>query len=213
MGGSALIAGTVAMVITMTLHPSGHALLGAHGEGSVAFMVRFAHALAIAAMPILFLGALALSRRLEKGQLATAALVFYGFGVVAGMAAAALSGFVAPVLARRITNTVPPEQETWRVLFSFNGALNQAFAIILAIASSIAILLWSVAILRRTSWRALGIYGVVIGAAITILVGSGILPLNIHGFGLVVLLQGIWFVIVGIRMMQLPAANRPLPAS
>ena len=204
-GGFALIAGTIALFATMALHPSGHELLGGGGRfNRVALLILVAHTLAEIAIPVLFLGALALSRRLSgPDRFATAAMVMYGFGLIAGMVAAALSGYVAPGLARRIAGSTGPATELWRIIFSYNGALNQAFARILVIASSVAMILWSFAILKtRALPRGIALYGLLAGVALVVAVGPGLLPLNVHGFGLVVIVQGAWFIAAGSMMAQ-----------
>ena len=199
-GGIALIAGTIALFLTMAAHPTGHELLQSGSRFNfVALVVLLVHALAELAIPVLFLGALALSKRLNT----TAAMVIYGFSLVAGMLAAAFSGFVAPALARQLADATAANKDTLRLLFSFNGALNQAFARIFTIASSIALILWSAEMWKsRTFPRFLAGYGIAAATAILIAVAPGFLSLNVHGFGLVVLLQGAWFIATGTEMMR-----------
>jgi hypothetical protein len=214
-GGLALITGAIGGLITMALHPTGHDLLGAGDQfAHVAALGTFVHTLAIASMPVSFLGALALSRRLAApDRLAVAAIVVYGFALAAGLVAAAASGFVAPGIAHAITTTAPPASDTWRILFDFNGRLNQAFARILAVGSSTAIILWSVAIVRsRVLAPGAGFYGLAVGTAIVVAVGSGHLRLDVHGFGLVVLLQAVWLIAVGTLLWRLARPDVSLPA-
>lgn len=203
-GGIALIAGTATMIVTMLLHPSGRDLFVPGRLEQAARLVAVAHALGIASMPISFLGALALTRRLASpDRLALAALVVYGLALVAGMVAAVASGFVAPSIAREMIDAVPQQRETWEALFHFNGAINQAFARVLVAASSIAIVLWSAAIVKHAALsRRIGIYGLIAGLAIVLVLASGHLRLDVHGFGLVVLAQAVWFITAGIEMGQ-----------
>ena len=211
MGGIALISGTVATLITMSLHPSGHDLVNAGGQGRMALLVTLSHALAEIAMPILFLGALALARRLAApDRFSIAALVMYGFAMCAGMTAAAVSGFVAPGLARQLAIAAPATRDAWQIVFAYNGGLNQAFARILVVASSTAIALWSVSIIRSRAlavWT--GIYGLLIGPLLIIAVAPGFLKLNVHGFGLVVIAQAVWFIGVGAQMVARRMSSRP----
>ncbi|HEX9164036.1 MAG TPA: hypothetical protein VF980_20200 [Thermoanaerobaculia bacterium] len=69
-----------------------------------------------------------------------------------------------------------------------------------------AIILWSSAMeARGLRW-----YGIVSNVAIIIAVFAG-LPLNVHLYGLVVLLQAVWFITVGAMMWRgfpLPSATR-----
>jgi hypothetical protein len=206
-GGIAMIAGAIAGVVTMSLHPTGHQLLAPGRFAAVALLGAAVHTLAIASMPVSFLGALALSRRLMAlDRLSVAALVVYGFALAAGMMAAAVSGYVAPGLAREMINASPPGSDSWQLLFNYNGRLNQGFARILAVASSGAIMLWSAAMLKHRPFaRGIGVYGLVIGLVTILAVMSGSLVLDVHGFGLVVFTQAIWFIIVGALMCRAAA--------
>src|SRR5262245_58373151 len=92
-GGLALIGGTLAGMVTMALHPTGHAL--ASDFASIAPLNRLVHSLAIAGTIVTFYGLVRLSRGLARTSLTDAALVAYGFGGVAVMFAAIASGFIA----------------------------------------------------------------------------------------------------------------------
>jgi hypothetical protein len=92
------------------------------------------------------------------------------------------------------------------MLFDYNGRVNQAFARILAVASSGAIALWSAAILRnRALARGVAAYGVILGSITILAVMSGVVILDVHGFGLIVFTQSIWFIIVGAMMWSATA--------
>jgi hypothetical protein len=206
-GGAALIAGTLLMIVTMSLHPTGHDLFRPGQLEHFASLGVIAHAIAITSLPLSFLGALALTGRLTApGRISVMALVVFGFALVAGMAAAAVSGFVAPALAREMAGVPAESAAAWTALFQYNGAVNQAFAKLLVAGSSLAIFLWSLAIVRGGALgRGIGFYGVMAAAVILFALLSGHLPLSVHGFGLVVLAQAVWFVVVGVQMMRSPA--------
>lgn len=165
------------------------------------------HSLALASMVVLFLGACGLWQRLSPSRcLALAGLVTYGFAMVAGMITATLNGFVAPRLVHRLL-THPEARPSLDVALDFASDLERSFAPVLVVASSLAILLWSIAIVRRGLLaRGLGIYGCIVAPLIMIAVLSGHIRLNVHGFGLVVLLQSIWFVIAGVQLLRVPQA-------
>ena len=206
--GVALIVGTVSGLVTMVLHPTGHQLMADYDR--IAQLAVAVHVLALTGMPITFLGALGLTRRLSS-ETATAALVAYGFATVAAMAAAVASGLIAPQVAGWTLQAGTENRETWHALLRYNGEINQAFAKVFVAASSVAILLWSLSILAaRTLGRAAGILGCVIGAFALIGILSGSLRLDVHGFGLVVLAEGIWTLLVGALLIRLaaPATER-----
>jgi hypothetical protein len=195
-GGVALIAATAAGLVTMAFHPTPHDIFGVADPKRALAIGVLVHGLAIASVPPLFLGGLSLYRRTADGaRFALAALVCYGFSLIAITIAAAASGFVVTGLASA------PEPAPHAVLLAV-GLLNQAFAKIDVVASSAAIFLWSLAIWRgRSLSRGLAAYGLVLAPVLAALIVSGSLRLDVHGFGLVVLLQGIWFVSAGVLLL------------
>lgn len=204
LGGSALIAGAIGMIVTMTVHPSGADLLVPGQLQRMTYWTAGAHALGIASMCLSFLGSLALAKHLSgPGRLALAGLVAYGLALAAGAIAASVSGFVAPSLMAEIASAADGDANLWRTLLDYNHRLNQAAARVLVVASSAAIVLWSAAIVRSGRLpRGVGVFGWVMAPAVTLALLSGHLQLGIHGFGLVVLAQSIWFVLVGALLFR-----------
>jgi hypothetical protein len=196
-GGVALLAATAAGLVTMALHPTPHQVFGGPDPHRAAQLGVLVHGLAIASAPVSFLGALALYRRTaDPARLSLAALVCYGFSLFAVTVAAAASGFLATGLA------LAPEPAP-RTTLLLVALLNQGFAKIDVVASSAGIFLWSLAIWRgRTLPRGIAAYGFVLAPAVAALVVTGSLRLDVHGFGLVVLLQGIWVGLVGIWLLR-----------
>ena len=202
--GLALIAGSVASIITMSLHPTGHDIFVPGRFHAVAQMAVAVHALALLSLPVMFLGACGLSLRLAApNRLAWAGLVIYAFALLAVMNAAVASGLIAPGLARRILDAAPAGSEGWDIVFHYNFELNQAFALVFVVASSAAILLWSSAILRDGQLaRGVGTYGCILGPISLLAVLSGHLQLGVHGFGLVVVGQALWFIPAGVSLCR-----------
>ena len=203
-GGLALILGTVSGFVTMVLHPTGHELLAPETYSRAAYIVVASHSLALLGLPLLFLGALAIYRRVDApNRLGLTALVIFGFGLVAGMAAAVFSGLVGPALAAGMLKADPADHDKGRLLFYLNGQLNRAFALIFVFASALAILLWSsAAFLSRRLPAAIGAFGLLTSIGILVLLLSGHLQLDIHGFGVVILLNGIWYIGTGIVLWK-----------
>jgi hypothetical protein len=101
------------------------------------------------------------------------------------------------------------------VLSLVGGLLNQAYSKVFVICSGMAIALWSVAMLRERAFpRALGIYGVVIGAVMFGAAVANAVPFTVHGFGAVVLLQAVWSVCTAASLWNDPPATaEALPAT
>ncbi|MBZ5722564.1 MAG: hypothetical protein LAO03_19675 [Acidobacteriia bacterium] len=208
MAGLALIAGSAGVIVTLSLHPSGRELFEPGKFESAARTLIAVHSLALCSLPVWFLGACGLSRRVghpenPDDQLGFAGLVLYGFAMAAMMVAVVMDGLVTPGLARHIVETTGTVDQatlgqSWRIALRYNGILDEAFVRVFITASSAAIGLWSVAIVRsRVLARGLGVYGCVLGAVTVIALISGQMDRYPHIFGMVVVGQAIWFVAAG----------------
>ena len=205
-GGTMLLAGCVAELITMGLHPG-----MSHGGGlpsprtleNLARLDRAVHGLAIVGAAMIFLGALALTRRLAAGsRLALAALVVYGLATTAILVAATLDGFVAADLVNRLA-AGDPKLDFWWMLLAYNTRIVVAFASVYTVGACGAVFLWSLEIVRTRRLAAgLGWYGVVLGPVIVLALFSGHLSLGRHGMGLVVLAQSAWFIVAGVLLRR-----------
>jgi len=204
LSGWALIAGSIGMIITMSLHPSGQIAMG-----QVEPMIRrliAVHGLALACIPLLFLGAWGLTGRLaSRDGLAVAGIVIYAFALMAVTNAAVADGLVTPGVLRQIvaSSGSPTAVDGWRMMARYNFYVNQAYAEVFVIASSAAILLWSAAIWRsRQLARALGVYGCVLGLVTLLALFSGHLNLDAHGFGIIIFGQAAWFIAAGALLLR-----------
>jgi hypothetical protein len=203
LSGLLLIAGAVAGVLVMLSHPTAHDLMTAADPGRRAAGNVAVHSVALATLPMLFLGLSGLTRRLLGCDLSLAALVLYGFGAVATVPAAVMSGFVATDLILDMHGAGAASRELSFALLRFAGLVNRGFFACAVVAVSLAILLWSAAILRgRRLSRGAGIVGVVVGAAIPIGLLSGQLGLDIHGVGIITGAQSVWYVWIGILLVR-----------
>jgi hypothetical protein len=205
LGAVALILGAVSGIITLVFHPTGgpHHIAPAQFEKLIAVVIGV-HALAITGLPFSFLGAFALSRRLDSpNRLALLALVIYGISLIAIIAAATMSGLVTPPILRQIV-AHNAASEQWRVLMEYNHFINQGFAQIGAVGSSLAIVIWSIVMVtRRTFPIAIGIYGFLLGIAIVVALIAGQLNLEVHGFGLITFTQALWFILAATFLWRL----------
>jgi hypothetical protein len=191
------------MIITMISHPGGK--ISPAEIDHVARMLIGVHSLAIASIPVIFLGAWGMSRRIGGAdRLAWAGLTLYALASIAVMNAAVCDGLLAPNLIRQIVSATPETRDGWRLVMNYNFQMNQAFARVYAVASSLAVVLWAVSILRnRTLGRGVGVYGVVLGAVTVVGIFSGFLTPDRHGFGMLIFGQAIWFLIVAAGLWRL----------
>ena len=203
LSGWALIVGSAGMIITMAFHPTGR-VSPERIEGMIRKLIAV-HSLALACIPVLFLGALGLSRHIRIAhRVAVAGLIAYSFALVAVMNAAVADGLILPSVLRHIVESTGSASgvTTWQTISRYNFDVNQAFAQVFVAGSSLALLLWSIAAWQgRELSRALSIYGCILCFAVLGALFSGYLPLDAHRFGAVVLGQTIWFVSAGAAML------------
>lgn len=191
-GAIALIAGTIAMLGVMALHPSG---IHAGPDASMALRVGLiVHAVAIATTPLLTFGFFTLSRHIGFDRpLSALAFVFFAFGAVAVMLAAAMSGLVATRLIEAGAN---------HDLLQLEWYLNQAFATIHVAMFSVSFVLYALAWPHKGALgAALQIAGFAVGLGVLAWLFSGTLTLNVHGMGAVMLAHGLWIVLAGLALL------------
>lgn len=203
--GTLLIAAAVAGMLVMLHHPVGHDLVESGGFERMAALNRFLHGLAIASVPMTFLGLMGLWRRLAPSDLATAALVMWGFGGLAIVIAAAASGFVATDTMQWRNEAAAGSKEMYHALGDYTHSLNQAFAKVNVVASSASLLLWALAIETTKRFnRAAGLFGLVVGGTLLVAFFGGRLKLNLVGFGIVVFAQSAWLIWVAVLLLRPP---------
>lgn len=205
--GGLLIGGAAVVLLAMAHHPTGHAVAASpEGAGRISVLV---HAVAIAALPVLFAGLVGLSRRLGWSPPAITALSVYGFSVAAGIAAAVFSGFVATPLLEELPRAEGAREAALRELVRFSGLANHGFAAVLVTGWGVAMLLWAAAMLSRPgALRGLGFGAAVGGAAILVGFLSGHLGLDVHGFLMMSGLHAAWLIWAGI-VLCLPPPEAP----
>jgi len=205
--GLALILGGLGIIVTMAIHPAAGGMLTQAQVVQLARMSAITHSLGIASAVVLFLGACGLTRHMASDDhVAFTALIVFGLSIVSVSIAAAVSGFIIPNLIRQMAHDIS-NTPLWQIQINSMFQVNQAFAAIFSVAALLAIGLWSTGMLRRGGFsRTLAIYGCVVAPLLAVPVLSGILPLNVHGMGIVALGMAIWFVGAGGGLMQQKAA-------
>lgn len=203
LSGTVLIVGAVTTMVVMAFHPTGQTPITRENFPSQGLLNVTVHSLALVAVPTLFLGLLGLARRLGPSDVTTAALVAYGFGAVAIMSAAVASGLVVTGVIDQIFNGPPDARAVNQVLLTYTHLLNQGFAKVNLVASSVAILLFSTGIWRSGRLaRAAAVAGAVIGAGLLLAFFAGRLGLDAHGFGIVTFVQSLWLIWLGVLLCR-----------
>lgn len=212
---TAIVAGTVATLVTMAFHPTGGDIVRDAPGGGQAALARGVHLLAIVALPFLLAGLAALTWRLRAHAEAVLALASWTIAIVAIAAAAAMSGFVAPSLATALAQAGDDAvlRDALTTALGYTGRLNQAFATVYVVLAGVAVLAWSLAMRGQAmhdnaahapaTWpRGLVVLGLVIGGAQVVIGATGILSLDVHGFGALVAGQATWLLWTAARLRR-----------
>lgn len=199
----ALIGGTVAGLLTMIFHPTGREVIqSAAGSGGHSLAIGV-HLMAMLGLAAQTSGCMELARRLRRKDLAVGGCVCLLLAAMSGIVAAAASGLMAPRLLEGYGTADDVRQQAMLDGLRITGAINQGFAELFVLFSCSAIVVWSAAmILDRGGWGRLGWYGAVAGLGLLAGRLAGVLALDIHGFGLVVLVQGIWMSWAGVWLWR-----------
>jgi hypothetical protein len=200
-----LIAGIALGLGTMAVHPTARDVVANASTGSANRTAELAHALALIGEVFLLAGMLRVTKLLYAGSwdLSLLAFLFFATSASAALVAAAASGFIAPAVVASLRTTDAAARDMTLALLRYTGIVNRTFARIEVVASAVAFFLWSVA-MRRQAWPpAIAIYGATSSALLVIALGGGLLPLDVHGFGLVVVLQGVLVLVIGRHLWRL----------
>lgn len=202
---SALIigGGSLLMGFAMAHHPT------AHGHNLPEVMQNLArvqglnalvHGSLLAISGLLAVGYAGFSDGLKFPRLARAGRLAYFAGVLAMGVGGLINGFVTPAVARKLT--AAQDLAAARPVFRALWELNQGFAAVGVMATGVAVVLWSIALIRQGGLgRWIGAAGLVANAALLVALIGGWLTLDVHGFGLFVLVQAVWGLMVAANML------------
>ena len=207
--GIALIISSLGGILTMAIHPTAAGSPTPEQIRPLSVSSGAAHSLAMVSVLLLFLGACGLAQSIAApDRISFAAIVTFGFACVAIFVAAAVDGFIVPALMKHMVRDVPAATRQWQIVIDGIFQINQAFARIYSVAASLAMILWSVSVLRNGGFsRGIAIYGCMISALIILGIGVGHLRLDVHGMAAVWLGQAIWFVLVGYQLFVQPPSQ------
>ncbi|MBA3855173.1 MAG: hypothetical protein C0503_12225 [Gemmatimonas sp.] len=199
-----IYAGIVASLLTMAFHPTGSSVLADAEAGGGNVIARGTHLLAILAQPLLLTAMGILSWRLrDRAALAGLGFASYALSAFAIIIAAAMSGLVAPRLAEILVEVAAADKPGVMQQWYLSHTYNQVFAQISVIFTGVAILSWSAAMRTTGAFpRGLSTFGLVIGAIGTFGALFNLLPLDIHRYGLIVLVQSIWMAGVAVTLRK-----------
>jgi len=192
---NSLVIAALLMVFTMVLHPMG---------GSVEYIQKIStvimttHALAILSIPFWILGFWGLTKRLEDDSLISlAAFIIMTIGMFAVMLAATINGMALPLFVNHYLDATPEKLSAIKPIIVYNTALNHAFDLIYTGGSCLAILFWSIAILKtRRLPVLLGWFGILLPLMVIVPMMMGFLFTDLTGFRIFVAGFVAWTVLI-----------------
>ncbi len=205
-----LIVGGVLVTVFMLHHPTP----GGHGPEAVAAIqttANWVHGLLIACLIFIVAGLHAISHRMFKQSFAARlASTSFALGVGCYVLAATVNGFAVPAFAAHFAANPETSATSLNVISRFAWEFNQALSNIGAIATGMAIALWSLCLLR---WNAgsrqpvitapvwliwlTGTIGIVAGIAPALALILSYMKLEVLGMTIVVAAHAVWFVLFG----------------
>ena len=199
--GLALIIGSLLMIATMVLHPVGgdfNQLL------KIATIGVISHSLAILSVPFVTYGFFGLSLRLKDASF----LSFTGFSIlffsmVAVLIAAATNGLILTDFVRSYEGASEETIASLAPVFVFLRSLNHAFDYIFMGGLGLAMLFWSIAILRTKAMKSwLGFFGILLVIISLVLFSSGFELLHVAGFRIYIFGNAAWILITGFLLRK-----------
>ena len=189
-----ILIGIVASLLTMIFHPTGAAVMADAQAGGSNIAARGTHLMAIVAQPLLLTAMGVLSWQL-RARPALAGLGFAAFllSAFAIIIAAAMSGLVGPRLAEILVEVSEADRQDVMQQWYLSHTYNQVFAQISVLMTGVAILSWSAAMRSVAPFpRGLSTLGLVLGSIGAAGALFNLFPLDIHRYGLIVLVQSVW---------------------
>lgn len=196
-----LLVFTALLVFTMVLHPAG---------GSVEHLIHISntiiatHSIALLSLPFGWVGCLGFSRMLGTERFEVLlAFAMISLALISVMIAAATNGLILPIFLQPYKDASPETIASIKPILRYGFAINHAFDYIYTFAFSLAILCWSIAILKTKKFSAwLGWLGLLIAVGAIILFLSGISANDLTGLRIFITGIVIWIVLAGWQMLR-----------
>jgi hypothetical protein len=199
--GTALMVSIIMTIVTMVLHPSGGSI---EYIQKIATVIIISHCIAIAATPLSILGFWGLTKKLQdESMISLTAFIASCIAMFAGVCAAAINGLALPLFSNRYIGATPETIAAIKPIFGYGSSLNHAFDFLFIGFCCLAILLWSLAILKTRalpSW--LGWTGVLIVTAVIIIAATGFVLVDLRGFRLFIACLVIWLFLAAFSLRR-----------
>ncbi|MEM7110181.1 MAG: hypothetical protein AAF519_18280 [Bacteroidota bacterium] len=199
--GISLLAGSLLVIVTMILHPSGGSL---QRIVDISDILTIAHALAIVSLPFVLFGFYGLSRKLnDKYQIARLALMIMGFGLIAGMLAALFNGLALPYFLSQYEGTLDQKIAVLEPITNFSFSVNKALDYVFIGASCISIFLYSGLIVSENKLpKWIGYFGISILLSSAFGLVTGFAFVSLTGFRIFTFILAGWILLCGVSLVR-----------
>lgn len=199
--GLSLIFGSVLLILTMVLHPSGGTIEHIINTKS---LVMISHSLAISSLPIICFGSLGLSTHLStSSKLSYLGFISICFGLVAAMIAGTINGITLPMFLEKNYSSIEAETQLIRIICSYGNFINKPMVSIMMATFSFSIFIWSVIILQTRKLSIIvGYWGLMLTIFVVIMNLSSYNFLDLNGFSAYIFGNSSWIIAAGINISK-----------
>lgn len=199
--GISLITGSVLMILTMVLHPSGGSM---EHIIKISKTITITHILAIFCLPMILFGFYGLTIKLmDAMRLSVLAFFMILFGCIAAMFAALFNGLTVPYFLGQYTDRLEENKEVLAPIIHYSFAINTPLDYIFIVAFCLAIALYSIVILRTsTSSKWIGYFGLLFIIFLCVGAITGFVFTSLTGFRIVVFSLAGWILSAGVLTIR-----------
>lgn len=200
--GYSLIIGSVLLILTMLLHPTGGSI---EHIAHIAKVAIISHSLAILSIVFIAYGFWGLTRLLgSKHNLAYLAFSFITFGLIAVMFAALLNGLVVPIYASKHLNETAEQLKVVKLVLDYSLTFNKVLDYVFIAVYSAAMLIWSIIIVNSSvipKW--VGFLGIIIVIVSIAALSFKINFISVTAFAIYIFSIVLWIITSGYFLIRL----------
>ena len=203
LSGYCLLIGSLLMVLTMLLHPSGGDMQHILKISRIAII---SHSLGLLSTVFTAFGFYGLaSAVMTQSRISFLGLSFAGFALVAVLLAALLNGLVLPMYVMQQSGIAEEKQDTIKLIIQYGVTINAALDYVFIAGYSVAMLIWSAGMLRTEKFPArLGIWGILLVGISMIAALFQLNFISVTGFTVYVIGIVSWIVSAAIILIKKP---------
>ncbi len=197
--GISLITGSILIIITMVLHPSGGSI---EKIISISNSITITHSLAILSLPVILFGFYGLTNKLlNPWRTSILAFIIMVFGLIAAMFAALVNGLTLPYFLGQYADKISQNSSVLKPIMAYSFAINKPLDYIFIVGCCLAIMLYSWIIIRSHKFpKWIGYFGVLLIFLSIIGAITGFVFMSLIGFRVFVFSLAGWILSSGLSL-------------